>query len=253
MVRCVQRRVRTLDKLYIWINHKISINLVIVITITGLLIWGMWASKIPVLLGINLIVALAIWGFLTYRKVPIKLIIGVIITVTGISTIVSGMSNGNIPTLTGVNSIVLLLLLMCVIAIWDFLSFVWNVIESTDHRLTEFITIYKGYLETQSEINRRNLETQLEIVDRFYEAIDRLMDAQKDIIRIQGEFVEIFGKTTKAAEGITKVIEDIFTELKANLEKNEEELEKNTEELDKIKGELSNTVKVPGVFRKFLK
>ena len=101
---------------YIYDRVPIKTVVSVSIAITGTLgiIWGLWTDKVPMLLGINLIVAVMLWILLTSIKkkfqISFRTIISVIIAVTINISIGWGLGSANIPVLSGVTLILLMVI-----------------------------------------------------------------------------------------------------------------------------------------------
>ena len=208
---------------------KAVVSVSIVITGTLGIIWGLWTDKIPMLLGINLIVAMMLWILLTSSRKKVQIsfrtIISVIIAVTSYITIRWGMGSGKIEVLSGVTLILLMVIWIIVTIFIDVISSIIRIIENLTSLQEHFISLHKNHLAIQ----KGNLASREKIIEVF------------------GEALQLLGETQLESVSLFK---EAFAALQKELNDNEEELRKNTEELHKFEKELSNTVKIPKLFRK---
>jgi len=213
------------DYIYDRVSIKAVVSVSIAVTGTIGIIWGLWNDKIPMLLGlygIKLIVAMMLWILLTSSKKKVQMssisIISVIIAVTNTISIVWGLGIGKIPVLSGVTLILLMV-------IWIIVTILIDVVSSIVRAIGNIISLQKDIISLQ----RDDLVSRGKIIEVFGEAIQLLQ-------KTQVENVSLF--------------KEALTELQQELDDNEETLRKNTEELRKFERELSNTVKIPKLFRK---
>ena len=201
---------------------KAVVSVSIVITGTLGIIWGLWTDKIPMLIGIKLIVAMMLWGLLTSIKKKVQMsfrsIISAIIAVTITISLGWGLGSGKIPVLSGVTLILLMVIWVIVNILVDSILSISRTIGDLSRAIGDLISFQKDNLASRGKI-----------------------------IEVFGEAIQLFGETQLKSASLFK---EAFTALQQELDGNEEELRKNTEELRKFEKELSNTVKIPKLFRK---
>ena len=111
------------------------------------IIWGMWVGKIPILLGINLIVAMVMWILLTsikkkkFQKIQIsfRTIISVIIAITSNMTVGWKMGVGEVSILSGMTWIFLMM-------IWVVLNGIIDFLFSVSRTVSGFFTVFEKFL-----------------------------------------------------------------------------------------------------------
>ena len=214
---------------------KAVVSVSIVITGTLGIIWGLWTDKIPMLLGINLIVAMVMWILLTsikkkFQKVQIsfRTIISVIIAITSNMTVGWKMGVGEVSILSGMTWIFLMMIWVVLNGIIDFLFSVSRTVSGFFTVFEEFLAIRKASLTRQGEIDRG-----------FQEVVQQLTGIVQQLTEVQ-------------VDGVSLLVEEI-AKLQGELDHNKEFLSKNEEELNNFKEQLSKTVKIPEWMQKFPK
>lgn len=181
----------------------------------------MWIDKVPVLLGINLIVVLAVAILLRARAFPVWFTLVVIFAVLNIINQIWSMSTGNVSISTGTLWIVVSLLVVVI---------------------CRMVMTTSVIFETFAEANRVTFEALNEISKLNHIAYTKIINLIHEVIQSQKE----------ERSNISDLIEGL-DELRTELDKNMERSDKAQEELDNFREELSRVVKIPEWLQKFPK
>ncbi len=184
------------------------------------IIWGMWVGKVPILLGINLIISMAIAMFLVYRKFPVWFTIGVVAAASSIVNQIWSMSVGDVSISIGALWIFVMILVVTIFRIVMSISVMY---ETISLNLNHIDQIFKGLTETFIETDRLNRIEHTRIVDLISNVIHR-MEAERTY-----------------SSSLIEELDEFRTELNKNIEKSD----RTREELNNFKEELSKTIKIP--------
>ena len=208
---------------YIYDRVPIKAFVSVSIAVTGTLsiIWGIWAGKVPVLLGINLIAALAVVVLLRARELPVWFTLVVICAVSNIINYIWRMSVGNVSISTGTLWIVVMVLVVVTC----------RMVMTTAIIFEAFAGANRVTFEALNEISRLNHIAHTKIIN----LIHKVVQTQKE-----------------ERSNISALIETL-DELRAELDKNMERSDKVREELNNFQEELSRVVKIPEWLQKFTK
>jgi hypothetical protein len=166
---------------YIYDRVPIKAAVSVSIAVTGTLgiIWGIWVGKVSILLGINLIVALAIWIFLSSHKCRISTTIPIIIMVTAITRMIWGLTVGTVSILVGIISSLLMVSILWIILIvlsWILIPRIVEIISGTTKVISGIDAAIRAIVESLAKTSELNHITHTKIIN----LIDKVVQSQQE-------------------------------------------------------------------------